>query len=278
MHPRLLVVASLALILSAPAALALRVGPVHVEAPLPEVALPAAAPVLDLPLEASAATAAPLLPAGPLAVPLSDQAAPGAPLSPHVPAVAPAPPAQAPPPAVAAAAGTGVLWVLIERLGLGRALAALYSRLSPSALLEHGRRERVLAMVRETPGIGPQAIADALGTGWGVTIYHLDKLEKAGLLASQRTGHHRCYFVPGAIPRDDQKTVALFRADTTRRVAQLVQQKPGLTQSQLANELGLSASAMSKQVAKLENAAMLRREASGEGQRLYPAPTLAALA
>ena len=107
--------------------------------------------------------------------------------------------------------------------------------------------------------------------GWGVTIHHLDMLERAGLLTSQRAGHHRCYFLPGSVPREQQGTVALLRADTTRRVAHLVAKRPGLAQRQAANELGLSASAMSKQVARLEAASLLRREATGEGQRLYPA-------
>jgi predicted transcriptional regulator len=185
--------------------------------------------------------------------------------------VAIAPPAPAP----AAAAGTALLWVLIERFGAGRFFAALYSRLAPSQLLENERREQVLTLVRERPGIGPQDVASALGTGWGVTIYHLTKLERAGFLSSQRTGHHRCYFIGGAVGREQQKTASMFRVLSTRRIAELVARKPGLTQSQLAGELGLSASAMSKQVARLEEAALLRREATAGTQRLYPQPTLA---
>ena len=113
-------------------------------------------------------------------------------------------------------------------------------------------------------------MGEALGTSWGVTQYHLDRLEKAGLLTSQRTGHHRCYFLPGAVKREDQKTVALFRVDTTRRVAELVVAKPGLTQTQLCAELGISASAMSKQVSRLESAGLVRREAGEGAARLFP--------
>lgn len=184
----------------------------------------------------------------------------------------------APPAAVQAAAATGILYLILERLGLGRAVAGagalLYSRLAPNELLDHGRRERVVSLVRERPGIGPQEIGQALGMNWGVTSYHLDRLEGAGLLTSQRVGKARCYFVPGAMPREAQAQVGLFRGDTTRRVAQLVREKPGIGQSELAAALGLSASATSKQLSRLETAALVRREASGNGMRLFPQPGL----
>lgn len=187
--------------------------------------------------------------------------------------VPPAPPAE-----VQAVAASALVWVVLEKLGLGRALAGafalLYSRLAPNELLDHGRRERVVALVRARPGIGPQEIGQTLGMNWGVTSYHLDRLETAGLLVSQRVGQHRCYFVPGAIPRDAQAKVGLFRGDTTRRVAQLVREKPGIGQSELAAALGLSASATSKQLTRLEKEALVRREASGNGMRLYPQPAL----
>ena len=187
-----------------------------------------------------------------------------------------APPA--PPVEVQAAAATGLLWLLLERLGLGRALAGglavLYSRLSPNELLDNERRERVLQLVRERPGIGPRDIGQATGMNWGVLSYHLDRLERAGLVSSQRVGQHRCYFLPGAVPRDAQEKVGVVRADTTRRVAQLVRERPGIPQRELAAALGLSASATSKQVSRLEAAALVRRETAGDGLRLYPQAAL----
>lgn len=224
-------------------------------------------PSLDVPLEITARTPHAAIASFPLApeprTSLADDDAP-----------APA----APPVAVQTAAATGMLWLLVERLGLGRALgaafAALYFRVQPNELLDHERRERVVQLVRERPGIGPSDVANALGTGWGVTSYHLDRLERAGLVTSQRVGQHRCYFLPGAVPRDQQRTVGLFRGDTTRRLAEHVRAKPGLTQSQICAELGLSASAASKQISRLEAAALVRREARDGAQRVYPLPTL----
>jgi DNA-binding MarR family transcriptional regulator len=260
----------LLLSLCAPLAAALSVGSVSVDADVP-VELPAAT---DARLEASALPAATLpLPSFVAPLPLPTLPLPAPAPIPSLPVgidLTPAPvmpPVAAPPmlppeeQAVAtAAAGSGLLALL----------AALYSRLAPNQLLDHERRDRILAIVRAQPGIGPQDVGAKLGTSWGVTQYHLDKLEKGGLLTSQRKGHHRCYFVPGAVPREQQGTVALFRVDTTRRVAELIAQKPGLTQTQLCAELGISASAMSKQVARLEGAGVLRREAADGPAKLFP--------
>lgn len=185
-------------------------------------------------------------------------------------------PAPGAPTATAALGGFALFWLVFEKLGLARALVALYFRVQPGELLEHERRERVITLVRDRPGIGPSDIAHELGTGWGVTSYHLDRLERAGLVASQRVGHHRCYFLPGAVPREQQRTVGLFRADTTRRIAQLVAKCPGIAQSQLCQELGLSASAASKQLSRLEAASLVRREANGGALRLFPTATLSA--
>lgn len=285
---RLLALAALVLALAAPTALALGLPAARVEVHVGDAAVAAdtraAVPVPHVgSIDGVASTARPLLPALPIDAPLPEIAAPFSP--PDAPTTmggerAAAPPA--PPQAVQAAAATGVLWLILERLGLGRALvgavALLYSRLAPNELLDNERRERVVALVRARPGIGPQEIGQMLGMNWGVTSYHLDRLEGAGLLTSQRVGQHRCYFVPGAMPKDAQATVGLFRGDTTRRVAQLVREKPGIGQGELAAALGLSASATSKQVSRLETAALVRREATGNGTRLFPQPALDALA
>lgn len=250
-------------------------GPVEVAARAEPAALEPTA--LAQPL--AVVVAAPILPRASVAPPaLGPPAAlvPPSPvtLDPRVPAAVGASGAVAAP-QVAAASGAALLWLILERFGLGRALAAMYFRVQPGELLENERRERVITLVRERPGIGPSEIAQDLGTGWGVTSYHLDRLERAGLVASQRVGNHRCYFLPGAVPRDQQRSVGLFRADTTRRVAQLVVERPGIPQSELVKTLGLSASAASKQLSKLEGASLLRREPGDGGLRLYPEPTLA---
>lgn len=182
--------------------------------------------------------------------------------------------AVAAPPAIAA---VGLLAIL-QAFGAFRALAvggvALYSRLAKSDLLDNEHRDKVYRLVQESPGIGLTEITQRAGLGWGTTVYHLDRLERAQMVTSERVGAHRCYFPMGAVPRAARKGIGALKADTTRSVAAFLATRPGASQTDLCEGLGLSASAASKQVTKLESAGLVRRERDGKTVRLWPAETL----
>lgn len=184
---------------------------------------------------------------------------------------------EAAPPVVATA---GVL-ALLQAFGVWRWLGvggfALYSRLTKSELLDNGHRDGVYKLIQERPGIGLSEIAEASGLGWGTTVYHLDRLERAGFVASERAGLHRCYFPVGLVPKEARKLLGALKADTTRSVAEFLVARPGATQTELCEALGLSASAASKQVSKLEGAGLVRREREWKTVHLFPDPALPSL-
>lgn len=185
--------------------------------------------------------------------------------------------AAAAPPAVAAAGAFALLQLLGGFRGLAVGAVALYSRLTKSDLLDNEHRDKVYKLVQEQPGIGLSEVAQRTGLGWGTTVYHLDRLERAQMLASERMGGHRRYFPMGTVPRASRKGIGTLKADTTRSVAAFLAQRPGASQTELCEGLGLSASAASKQVTKLEDAGLVRRERDGKTVRLWPEPTLAPL-
>ncbi|HVM46030.1 MAG TPA: MarR family transcriptional regulator [Candidatus Thermoplasmatota archaeon] len=164
---------------------------------------------------------------------------------------------------------------------VGGALAllgfALYSRLARTELLDHERRDRVFQLVRDRPGISLSDVAQETGLAWGTAVYHLDRLERGGFVASERSGGRRCYFPVGAVPKDARVHLGTLQQETTRSVASFVVERPGATQTELAAALGMSASAASKQVSKLESVGLVRREREWKTVRLHPQPPLAAL-
>jgi DNA-binding MarR family transcriptional regulator len=184
---------------------------------------------------------------------------------------------EAAPPALAAA---GML-ALFQALGgcrlLGVGAIALYSRLTKSDLLDNSHRDAVYKLIQQTPGIGMTELAQASGVGWGTAVYHLDRLERAGFVTSERAGLHRCYFPVGAVARDARKGIGALKADTTRSIAEFLVARPGATQTELCEALGMSASAASKQVTKLEAAGLVRREREWKSVRLVPQEVLAPL-
>src|SRR5581483_5745226 len=180
------------------------------------------------------------------------------------------------PPAVAAAG----LLALLQALGAWRLLAtggvALYSRLTRSSLLDNAHRDAVYKLIQETPGLNVSEIAQRTSLGWGTTVYHLDRLEREGFVAAERAGLSKRFFAVGLVDRETRRTTAQLKDGPRRDVAAVLLATPGITQSELAATLGMSASAASKQVTKLESAGLVRRERDWKTVRLFPGPALSA--
>lgn len=181
------------------------------------------------------------------------------------------------PPVIAAAGFLAVLQALGAWRVLGFGAFAMYSRLAKSELLDNTHRDRVFQLIRDTPGLGVSEIAQQTGLGWGTTVYHLDRLERAQMVTSERAGLHRCYFPIGTVGRDERKAHGLLKGDTTRSIATFLVERPGATQTEMCEALGMTASAASKQLTKLENAGLVRREREWKTVRLFPQGPLPAL-
>lgn len=174
------------------------------------------------------------------------------------------------PPLIAAAGFLAVLQALGAWRLLGFGAFAMYSRLAKSELLDNTHRDRVFQLIRDTPGLGVSEIAQRTSLGWGTTVYHLDRLERAQMVTSERGGLHRCYFPIGTVGRDERKAHGLLKGDTTRSIATFLVGRPGATQTEMCEALGMTPSAASKQLTKLENAGLVRREREWKTVRLFP--------
>ncbi|GEM_PF-2995391 len=288
MRKLLIAVALLALAATLPAASALEAR-VSVQARAPDAALPQvpaipAAPHASLTPLPHVAVPAPALPVGAKAsaggadLTITPASAPQAAPDPAPDAAAKLVPLarKAAPPAIAAAG----LFALLQSLGAfrfaGAGAFALYSRLTRSNLLDNGHRDRVYKLIQESPGLNVSEIGQRAGLGWGTTVYHLDRLEREGFVAAERAGLSKRFFAVGLVDRETRRTTAQLKDGPRRDVAAVLLATPGITQSELAATLGMSASAASKQVTKLESAGLVRRERDWKTVRLFPGPALSA--
>jgi DNA-binding transcriptional ArsR family regulator len=246
-------------------------GPLPFDAPLGHVAdLLGAAPLgLDLPLalpdDADAApAAAPVrgpapFTAAPAAGPASD-----APAAPSAALVALASAAAL----TSVAAAPGFDWERVRRFGF---VAALYARIAKDRLLDHARRETLLGVVRDRPGMTLSDVAEASGIPRNTATYHLNRLEKEGILTSARQGRSRLYFAVGGDVRKAQADAfAALRHDKARALALAVGEAPGVDQQALCARLGLAPSLVHWHADRLLAAGVLRKEREGRHVRYHP--------
>ncbi len=124
-------------------------------------------------------------------------------------------------------------------------------------LLALPTRRRLFDAVRRSPGIGAREAQRAAGTGWGETVYHLDRLTEAHLLQRDRTGHQDHYFV-AAVPLGDRGLLRLARSTSARRLMVALLETPEATVPDLSERTGLSAGRLSVHLGRLFDLGILR--------------------
>ena len=111
-------------------------------------------------------------------------------------------------------------------------------------------RRRLYDAVRRVPGIGGREAQRAAGTGWGETVYHLDRLTDSGLLHRERSGHQDHYFL-AEVPLADRRLLGLMRSPAARRLAAALLEHGVQTVPELTERTGLSLGRLSIHLRRL---------------------------
>jgi len=82
-------------------------------------------------------------------------------------------------------------------------------------VMENDNRRRILETIKSNPGIHFRGVCAALSMQIGVTQYHLQTLEKFGLVKSQKDGKFMRYYERNDVT--GEKTMAIL-ATSTRRI------------------------------------------------------------
>ena len=129
-------------------------------------------------------------------------------------------------------------------------------------LLQLSTRRQLYDTVRRSPGIGAREAQRAAGTGWGETVYHLDRLTAGGLLHRERAGHQDHYFV-ATVPLGDRRLIRFARSASARRLLLTLLEAPGATVPDLCERAGLSAGRISVHLRRLLDTGMLETGRKG---------------
>lgn len=129
-------------------------------------------------------------------------------------------------------------------------------------------RKRVYDLVVQNPGVHLREIERLTNLPLGVVRYHLDRLQREGLIEPQADRYFKRFFPKNRIPNVPTETFSVLRQDSLRRIVLQLLNNPGSTHQALKNALGLPPSTLSTYLSILLGKNVVRRERKGK-ENLY---------
>lgn len=142
----------------------------------------------------------------------------------------------------------------------------LFSRVRKDEVLHHPVRQQVMELIAASPGIHFQQLVRATGKGKGTVDHHLRMLQDKELVRVRRGAGFRCYFLPGQVDHRLMDSAAVLKAPAARSILVRLGRPQRITD--LASALGITKSAVSRHVQRLQGAGLLERRVDGRDQWL----------
>lgn len=130
-------------------------------------------------------------------------------------------------------------------------------------------REMIFKYVSDNPGTHLRKIARDLDVRLGTLRYHLDYLEKKGLIVSQKQNNLKMFFVSGKLKQQEKTLTQLLQQKHFRDIILVLIESPDSTFSQIADRVSMSPSATSKYINILRDKEILSYKKFGREKRYH---------
>jgi predicted transcriptional regulator len=147
---------------------------------------------------------------------------------------------------------------------------------SSRSLLDNKKRSRIYACIRDHPGIAPAEIARITRINRGTIRYHLSRLREAGLVSILHRDSRVGYFRNGDYDTAEKVVCLHLQNGTRRQIFALLLEKPGITQSEIADIIAISCSTAAWHMRRLAADGLV--ETNRDGRTVRYALTSEALA
>ena len=149
----------------------------------------------------------------------------------------------------------------------------LYTRLRQDAMLDNQVRDDLYQYINSNPGTNYSTIMRELKLKNGLFAYHLATLERENYITSQHDGIYRRFYPSHKAPGFSRNLLA-DRIDSEMKamIVRLVQKEPGLSQTQVAKQMGESRQRINYHVNKLVEDRVLNLKRNGRSSSLYLNP------
>lgn len=132
-----------------------------------------------------------------------------------------------------------------------------------TSILDQPTRLEIYNFIKNNPGIHFRGICDRLSLSVGVVQYHLDVLERAGIITCQVDGQNKRFFENGAFAKADMTLISLVKHETTAKILKILLQNGSTFHKDIARDLGVSSQALTWQMNQLKKIGLINAEKTG---------------
>jgi predicted transcriptional regulator len=117
---------------------------------------------------------------------------------------------------------------------------------------EGNATDRILLFILENPSCHLRRIKKELGLAMGTVQYHLDRLEKAGRITSQKHGLHKYYFAVG-FEENEKQLLEVLSNETAREILMFIVEQKSPSQTEIGEYVGISPASVNWHIKRLED-------------------------
>lgn len=139
-------------------------------------------------------------------------------------------------------------------------------------------RERILSVVKTSPGIHIRRISLLTGLSWNTCLHHLRVLDLGNQVTSRKVQGKRCWFDTRSGAVNAKRGICLMRDSINLSIANEVLGQPGNSQINIATNLDLAASVVHRRLVAMEQAGLVTRQPENRKMSVHPTQALEAVA
>jgi predicted transcriptional regulator len=153
-------------------------------------------------------------------------------------------------------------------------IVPLYVKRKKNKTLDNFVRGQIFGFIQANPGTHYNFIKRALNLNNGTLAYHLNVLEKDTLISSQSDGFFRRFYpkesrIPQVDSNDGLEYTHVQLNKTQDLIIKTIQKQPGLTQKQIAKELGKSTQVVNYNVNTMTQLGLIKLKRKGNKTKCY---------
>ncbi|HKU32331.1 MAG TPA: winged helix-turn-helix transcriptional regulator [Candidatus Nitrosotalea sp.] len=127
--------------------------------------------------------------------------------------------------------------------------------------------DRILEYIQRNPGCHLRRIKNDLDMSMGTTQYHLNSLEKAGKIISERHSLHRFYFPVGIFELKQKNIMKILNQDTLREILLFIIERKNPTQTEISERIKITAASVNWHIKRLLELGIVNETREGKFKR-----------